>query len=88
LQSTGGPRTAACGPSTGREAEPAQDSIHQRQELEKKGEVLRRRAESHLKGSFGFTSDDLVQFGISPRKTGPRGPNKKPPVQTPPPAVK
>ena len=50
---------------------------------------LRRRAESHLRGSFGFTSDDLVKFGIQPRKTGPRGPRKpQPPVVTPPPAVK
>jgi hypothetical protein len=65
-----------------------QDAVHKRQDLEKQGEVLRRRAESHLRGSFGFTSDDLVKFGIQPRKTGPRGSNKKPPVATPPPAVK
>jgi hypothetical protein len=65
-----------------------QDAIHRRQELEKQGELLRRRAESHIKGSLGFTSDDLVKFGIQPRKTGSRGPNKKPPVETPPPAVK
>jgi hypothetical protein len=65
-----------------------QDAIHKRQELEKQGEVLRRRAESHLRGSFGFTSDDLVKFGIQPRKTGPRGPRQKPPVATPPPVVK
>jgi hypothetical protein len=63
-----------------------QDSIHQRQALEKQGEVLRRRAESHLRGSFGFTSDQLVQFGIRPRKSGSRGPRK--PVVTPPPAAK
>jgi hypothetical protein len=65
-----------------------QDAVHKRQELEKQGEVLRRRAESHLKGSLGFTSDDLVKFGIQPRKTGSRGPRKQPPVATPPPAVK
>jgi hypothetical protein len=64
-----------------------QDAIHRRQELEKQGELLRRRAESHIKGSLGFTSDDLVKFGIQPRKTGSRGP-RKPPVETPPPAVK
>ena len=63
-----------------------QDAVHKRQELEKQGESLRRRAEAHLKGSFGFTSDDLVKFGIRPRKSGPRGPRqKKPPTVTPPP---
>ncbi|HEX3554654.1 MAG TPA: hypothetical protein VIA62_15635 [Thermoanaerobaculia bacterium] len=66
-----------------------QDAVHQRQGLEKQGESLRRRVESHLKGSFGFTSDDLVKFGVRPRKSGPRGPRqKKPPAVTPPPAVK
>ncbi|HSS51884.1 MAG TPA: hypothetical protein VLX28_23320 [Thermoanaerobaculia bacterium] len=65
-----------------------QDAVHKRQELEKQGEELRRRADSHLRGSFGFTSDDLVKFGIQPRKKGPRGPNKKPPVETPPAAGK
>lgn len=58
-----------------------QDLVHQRQSLEKQGETLRRRAGSVLKGSLGFTSDDLVKFGIRPRKTGSRGPRKpKPPV--------
>jgi hypothetical protein len=66
-----------------------QDAVHKRQELEKQGESLRRRAEAHLRGSFGFTSDDLVKFGVRPRKSGPRGPRqKKPPVATPPPAAK
>jgi hypothetical protein len=58
-----------------------QDLVHQRQALETQGETLRRRAGSVLKGSLGFTSDDLVKFGIRPRKTGARGPRKpKPPV--------
>ncbi len=62
-----------------------QDLTHKRQEAEKQGETLRRRAASHLKGSFGFTSDELVRFGLRPRKTGPRGPRqpKQPPVETP-----
>jgi hypothetical protein len=60
-----------------------QDSVHQRQLLEKQGESLRRRAGSHLRGSFGFTSDNLVKFGIRPRKQGPRGPRKKQPPATP-----
>ena len=62
-----------------------QDAVHQRQKLEKQGESLRRRAEAHLKGNFGFTSDDLVKFGIRPRKSGSRGPRQKKPVETPPP---
>jgi hypothetical protein len=62
-----------------------QDLVHKRQDAEKRGEALRRRAASHLKGSFGFTSDDLVKFGVRPRKTGPRGPRKSKPVATPPP---
>ena len=65
-----------------------QDSVHQRQALEKKGETLRQRASSLLKGSLGFASDDLVKFGIRPRKSGPRGPKKqKPPVAAKTPAV-
>jgi hypothetical protein len=55
------------------------DLVHKRQEAENQGETLRRRAASHLKGSFGFTSDDLVKFGVRPRKTGPRGPRKSKP---------
>jgi hypothetical protein len=58
-----------------------QDMIHKRQEAEKQGETLRRRAASHLRGSFGFTSDELVQFGVRPRKTGPR--KSKPATQPP-----
>jgi len=53
-----------------------QDAVHRRQVVEKQGEALRRRAASHLRGVFGFTSDELVRFGVRPRKTGPRGPRK------------
>jgi len=53
-----------------------QDAVHRRQIVEKQGEALRRRAASHLRGVFGFTSDELVRFGVRPRKTGPRGPRK------------
>jgi hypothetical protein len=64
-----------------------QEIIHQRQDLEKRGEDLRNRATSHLKGTFGFSSDSLVKFGVRPRKTGPRGPRKaKQPTATPAPA--
>lgn len=60
-----------------------QDLTHKRQAAEKQGETLRRRATAHLKGSFGFTSDELVRFGVRPRKTGPRGPQKRKPAVTP-----
>jgi hypothetical protein len=62
-----------------------QDAIHRRQEVEKRGQDLRRRIASHLKGSFGFASDDLVKFGVRPRQNGPRAPRtvKKPAPTTP-----
>jgi hypothetical protein len=59
-----------------------QDVVHKRQEAEKQGERLRGRATAHLKGSFGFGSDDLVKFGVRPVK-GVRGPRKSKTVQTP-----
>jgi hypothetical protein len=61
-----------------------QDVVHRRQEVEKKGQVLRSRATSHLKGSFGFSSDELVKFGVRPLKTGTRGPRKAKPAAVPP----
>jgi hypothetical protein len=63
-----------------------QDFVQKRQEAEKRGETLRRRAASHLKGSFGFNSNELVKFGVRPRKTGSRGPNKnkRKPAEQPP----
>jgi regulator of replication initiation timing len=61
-----------------------QDMVQRRQEVEKEGEALRSRVASHLRGSFGFTSNDLVKFGVRPRRTGPRGPRKaKTPAEQP-----
>ena len=60
----------------------ARDLTRQRQDLEKRGEDLRRRIASHLRGTFGFTSEQLVQFGVNPR---PRVTLRKKSVQTPPP---
>ena len=57
-----------------------QDLVHRRQELEKQGQSLRSRAASHLRGSFGLTSDDLVRFGVRPLKAGSRGPRKAKPA--------
>jgi len=57
-----------------------QDTVHKRQEAEKQGERLRGRASAHLKGRFGFGSDDLVQFGLRPVR-GVRGPRKAKPAE-------
>ena len=38
-----------------------------RQEVEKRGESLRRRVAAHLRGTFGFTSEQLIKFGVNPR---------------------
>ncbi|HEX7185678.1 MAG TPA: hypothetical protein VF756_27885 [Thermoanaerobaculia bacterium] len=48
------------------------DITHRRQKMEQEGELLRRRVESHLRGVFGFVSDELVKFGMKPRPTGKR----------------
>lgn len=63
-----------------------QEIVHRRQDLEKLGESLRSRAAAHLKGTYGFSSDSLVRFGVRPRKTGPRGPRQQP-APTPAPAA-
>ena len=48
--------------------------VRRRRELEKRGEELRLRAAAMLRGTFGFTSEELIPFGIRPRprNTGPR----------------
>ena len=60
------------------------DATHRRQDLERRGELLRNRINAHLKGRFGVSSDQLIQFGIAPRpKTLRRKPSsakKNPPV--------
>lgn len=38
-----------------------------RQDVEGRGENLRARIAAHLRATFGFTSEQLVQFGINPR---------------------
>ena len=48
--------------------------VRRRQELERRGEDLRLRAAAMLRGTFGFTSEELIPFGLRPRprNTGPR----------------
>ncbi|HEX6861497.1 MAG TPA: hypothetical protein VF414_01715 [Thermoanaerobaculia bacterium] len=38
-----------------------------RQEVEREGENLRARIAAHLRATFGFTSEQLIKFGINPR---------------------
>lgn len=59
------------------------DLVRRRQEVEKKGENLRRRAAAHLKGTFGFTSEQLIQFGIAPRPRRVVRKNRKPQTVAP-----
>ena len=71
----------------GRELEAEQESarkmlrelVRKRQELEKRGTDLRLRTAAMLRGTFGFTSEELIPFGIRPRprNTGPRKRRKK-----------
>ena len=60
------------------------DVTRRRQELEQRGEKLRRRLAAHLKGSFGFTSEQLIQFGINPRPRVIRRKKPEEPVTLPP----
>ena len=62
----------------------ARDLTKQRHDIEAQGENLRRRIASHLRGTFGFTSEQLGQFGINPR---PRVIRRKKPVVTPAPTL-
>lgn len=54
------------------------DITQRRREIERQGEILRRRVEAHLRGSFGHTSEKLISFGVKPR---PRVIRRKPKVE-------
>lgn len=49
-----------------------QEIIHQRQNAERRGQTLRSRIGAQLQGKLGFTNENLVSFGINPRKAGRR----------------
>ena len=51
----------------------ARELTHRRQSVEKEGDNLRARAAAHLRASFGFTSEHLIPFGITPRRGSRRG---------------
>jgi hypothetical protein len=59
------------------------DLVHRRQEVERKGETVRRRVEAHLRGTYGYTAEQLIKFGVKPR---PRVIRRKPAEAETPPA--
>jgi len=54
------------------------DIVQRRRELERRGEIIRRRVEAHLRGTYGYTSELLIGFGVKPR---PRVVRRKPPKE-------
>ena len=56
-----------------------QETVRQRQDLEKRGRDLRLRVAAILRGSFGFNNQTLLAFGLKPRR--PR--RKKTPADAP-----
>ena len=57
-----------------------QETVRQRQALEKQGKDLHLRLSAMLKGNLGFDNQTLLGFGVKPRR--PR--KKKAPAETPP----
>jgi hypothetical protein len=45
-----------------------QETVRQRQELEKRGKDLHLRVAALLRGSFGFENQTLLGFGLKPRR--------------------
>lgn len=43
------------------------DVIRRRKEVERQGEIVRRRVEAHLRGTYGYTAEQLIKFGVKPR---------------------
>ena len=57
-----------------------------RADISRRGEGLRSRVAAHLRGSLGFTSNELIQFGLLPLKTEGRARpvrKKKEPAEAP-----
>jgi prefoldin subunit 5 len=49
-----------------------QEITHLRQTTERRGQALRSRIAAQLQGKLGFTNENLISFGINPRKAGRR----------------
>jgi hypothetical protein len=56
-----------------------QETVRQRQDLEKRGKVLHSQLSAMLRGTLGFDNQTLLGFGVKPRR--PR--KKKTPADTP-----
>jgi len=62
-----------------------------RKEAEQRGTDLRSRVVAQVRGKLGFTNENLLAFGIQPRKRPRKKPTQQetpPPVETPAPEVK
>src|SRR5689334_726935 len=51
----------------------------ERQDVEREGENVRARTSAHLRATYGFTSEELIRFGVNPRPSGRRRPATDPP---------
>jgi hypothetical protein len=61
------------------------DLVFRRKQVERQGEVVRRRVEAHLRGTYGYTAEQLIKHGVKPRPRVIRKkaqPARKPPVST------
>jgi hypothetical protein len=61
--------------------------VRRRQEVERLGEIVRRRVEAHLRGTYGYTAEQLIKFGVKPRPRVIRKKKAKSPAPTPAPKV-
>jgi hypothetical protein len=59
------------------------EMTRRRREAERKSRDLRGRIVAQLQGKLGFTNENLIAFGIIPRKTVRRRRALKPPVEVP-----
>jgi hypothetical protein len=67
------------------------DIVFRRQQVEREGEKVRRRVEAHLRGTYGFTAEQLIKHGVKPRprvirkkKDKPTETPSVPPAESPP----
>ena len=57
------------------------DLVQRRRDVERRGEIVRRRVQAHLRGTFGHTNEQLIKFGIKPRPRVIRRKSSKPPEE-------
>ena len=61
-----------------------QETVRQRQDLEKRGKSLHLRVAAILRGNFGFDNQTLLGFGIKPRRPRRKKTPTEPPAEHPP----